>query len=785
MNDPLLQHLVARGLVNESQVEEILLRHRERGGALDTGVLESGGLSEALLLQALAEVSGVPSIQLSDFEPNPEVGSLLPPKISERLGTIPLSLEGIKLHVACAYPIQENDLRQIGFLLNKKLELWIALEVRIRDWISVLYNKPLDERFASVLRRIDPTRANANRKMATAAPAPEPLVRLQVASARVAVEGRTLEESLSREAYEELAKNVAVEPIPLQVRKSSARKEARVDIAVADESSGEKEKPRNGNNGTHPLALGYIPDLSHQNGKAVDFPAVEPSATVAPTPPPAEPTPQWSLSQARTALGGVTLDRDGIIDVALTYASQTFDFAAAFAMLRGNALAWGARGEDAESFNTAKVLIPLDSASVFRTVTMTRGSYMGPTPADALTKHFLELFGRSPRSVFVYPVVVKSRVAAILYGDCGQKPMSQRRVSDYLLFCQDLPAAFENLILFKKQRFGMDQVTTLDIGWNQAASVWSPAVSETQAGRGRSATLELPSTSQAERPPPDYAPLLKRLVGPDAAARSRALTDFARSPEASARFLAANFPGPTAWARVPLVELPEPSELGPVPGAIARLGRPGAIALAPLLDTADLDTRYFAILTAGSLPYAEVVDGVLRALFDVEPDISSAARATAAALRSLPRLDASMKDLRQELAARDPLRRSLAARALGVLHDREAVDGLIGLTGSDDQMCAESAAGALREITKASFGTRPRQWSAWWAENRDRRRVEWLIAGLRHKELDLRLAAIEELSRCINDNLGYFADGPEREREAAIGRWLTSLPHSERFQGLE
>ncbi|MHB8878039.1 MAG: HEAT repeat domain-containing protein, partial [Myxococcaceae bacterium] len=167
-------------------------------------------------------------------------------------------------------------------------------------------------------------------------------------------------------------------------------------------------------------------------------------------------------------------------------------------------------------------------------------------------------------------------------------------------------------------------------------------------------------------------------------------------------------------------------------------------------------------------------------LFDLEPDISSAARAAATQLKRLPRFDAAMKDLRQELTARDPLRRSLAARALGGLHDRDAIDGLIGLTGSDDQMCAQAATEALREITKASFGANPRPWTAWWAENRGRRRVEWLVAALRHQDVEARLGAIEELSKAFNDNLGYFAEASAAEREASVRRWEAALAQTGR-----
>jgi HEAT repeat protein len=263
------------------------------------------------------------------------------------------------------------------------------------------------------------------------------------------------------------------------------------------------------------------------------------------------------------------------------------------------------------------------------------------------------------------------------------------------------------------------------------------------------------------------------------------MSELAGAPEASARALVKGFPGPTAWTRLPLSDLPEADELGPIPGALARLGRPAAQALAPLLDVDDPDIRYFALLTAGNLPFAELVDGVLRGLFDLEPDISSAARAASSALRKLPRFDSQMKKLRQELAGVDSMRRTLAARALGVLHDREAIEGLIGLTGSDDQMCAQAAAEALRDITKASFGTQPRAWSTWWADNRSRPRSHWLVAALRDRDFDLRLSAIEELSRQVHSNYGYFADGPEGEREGAARRWEEALRTNERLRRLD
>lgn len=714
--------MVEHGLLSAEQMEAALRRGAESDGRLDTAMLELGLVSEPGLLQALADVSGLRPVNLADFEPNREMALLIPAKIAERLGAVPLSMEGEALHLACAYPVPTQSLDEVSFLLGKRLELWVALECRVRDWLSLLYQLPLPRRYEALLAALDPHRSPQPA-------APVPAAELKARQGPL-VETTTLEDALFREV--ELLSEA--EAIPLAVKKAPRAEEA-------------------------------LP--------------VKP----APPPPPPEPegsVPDWTLEQARAALREATGDRDRILEVALRYARGTFEFVAAFAVLKGAAVGWDARGHGADRRRLQELSIPLDAASVFRTVALTRGSYVGPLPPDSLSAHFLQQLGRAPRTVFLHPVEVRSRLLAILYADSGQKPISQRKLSGLILFCQELPGAFQELLLSRKR---MAALPSAEGGAAPPPSLgWSPATGEASASHGRAASLPGLATSEEARPPPDFAPLLSGLTGPDAARRARAIAELARTPEASARELAQAFPGPTAWSRLPVVELPEAEELGPIPGALGRLGRAGAQALAPLLDVDDAEIRYFALLTAGSLPYAELVDGVLRGLFDLEPDISSAARAASTAFKRLPRFDSAMKDLRQELASRDPLRRSLAARALGVLHDRESVEGLIGLTGSDDEMVAHAAAEALREITKMTHGTNPRAWTAWWAENRVKRRADWLLAALLHSDLDVRLSAIEELARAFNDNLGYFADGPKQERNAAARKWEATLVRAQKGQ---
>ena len=112
-------------------------QQQAKGGLIDTVLLETGRLREADLLNLLGEASGFRPVNLADFEPNAEVATLIPPKIAERLCVVPLSLDGNTLHVACGFPVPRKELDEVGFLLGKPLELWVATEVRVREWIAV------------------------------------------------------------------------------------------------------------------------------------------------------------------------------------------------------------------------------------------------------------------------------------------------------------------------------------------------------------------------------------------------------------------------------------------------------------------------------------------------------------------------------------------------------------------------------------------------------------------------------------------------------------------------
>jgi hypothetical protein len=498
-----------------------------------------------------------------------------------------------------------------------------------------------------------------------------------------------------------------------------------------------------------------------------DYPAPRPQPAPTHPAPPAHGN-AWTLSEARARLHQAE-GRDPILDVALNFALKSFDFAAALAIRSGTAFGWtavGAEGADHPE-RVQQVALPLDAPSVLRTVLRARGRYLGPLPEDELTDGLLRDLGRErPLVALLYPVFVRERPVAIFYADRGRRHVAAPRVAEFLLFAQEISTAFERAILASKA----------------LPHVLPEVPADAPAAPEPTPAAELPP-EEALFPIAEVAPvpaqegrsiqaMLSDLLGLDRRKRLLAMAELAKQPQAAAPALAEHFPGPTAMRRGVVVELPDPEDLGPVLGAMARLGTAAVPVVDHFLREGDPDQRFFAVLLAGALRRPELFTGLLPTLFDPVVEVAGAARAAVSGLRTVPGFEDGIASfLRKQLSASDPDRVASAALAIGRTRDIAAIPLLIPLTGHADDRVAGEASDALTQITKQTHGDSPRRWQAWWEQNRSRPRVAWLVEGLAHKDVQVRLASIEELMVLSNDSLGYLADGPRKEREKALLRW--------------
>jgi len=136
-----------------------------------------------------------------------------------------------------------------------------------------------------------------------------------------------------------------------------------------------------------------------------------------------------------------------------------------------------------------------------------------------------------------------------------------------------------------------------------------------------------------------------------------------------------------------------------------------------------------------------------------------------------PAARAALNQVRNALEKGLDEQRFAAARAAGQIHHAPFVPALIELLDGRSRELGELALAGLREITHQDLGTGPRRWRAWWKLNGPRRRVEWILEGLGHKDRELRQGAQRDLHALTGEYLGYHHDAPKPERDAAVARW--------------
>jgi hypothetical protein len=837
--------LVTSGMVPSQLIDDALRRQVLAGDSIDTALLELGpSFTEELCLSALEQASGVPSAgtrQLAGADP--AALELVPGKLAERHCLLPLRLVGRGLQVAVAYPVDVQMLEEIGFLLGRELHPVVAIEARLREAISNAYDVSLPARHAALVAILGPVPFERRKAEKAAKPEaatvaepppsqpPEPPAPSPLPSEDSAAQAKPAEAAPSAEPAPSPASAFEPRPPatadPLDFSADDLAAPAAVEPKKREPAVFEPAQPEGLASAIEQVlaAAENDPKLLEQSAPPPSRPPTGPAAPrrnaprdrvdvagiarriVAAAGGQGEPEPldakSWTLGKAKSELEKAR-DRHQIISVTLRFALKTFDFAAAFAVVGGNAVGWTALTVEGKADEKVeKISLPLDAPSVLRTVLMARGSYLGPISKDALSQSLLSDMGRNPSIAFFYPVEVRDRPVVILYGDVVGRPASDRRVAELVLFAQGLGPRFERLILDQKLRLASEARAEQQPPDAEAGLAMRPPALTTAELFARSPLRKRKQSDRALDPPmprptvvspapgvsrvaaaraSDFGTSLlpsmdelfgaaDRLVSTDLSARARALGELCRFPEVAAAVLVARFPGPVLRARAPVTELPSPEELGPIPAALVHMGAAAGRALAPLLESRDLDTRYFALLTAARMMSPMLLQPIASRALDRHPVIASAARAALAGMQSLSGFEAALQTVREALGARESDTVMAAARALGQLHDTGAIERLIELTGSPHKLVGQVAVEALRETCLQTYGQSPGRWRVWWRSHREETRIEWLVEGLGHRDPAIRLMAIDELMHEVGDSFGYEAESPKPVREKAIGRW--------------
>ena len=174
------------------------------------------------------------------------------------------------------------------------------------------------------------------------------------------------------------------------------------------------------------------------------------------------PTEAPAARPLRRRRGAITVDgarkeleeagqRDTIFDLLFEFARQYFDYTAVFIVHGEIAEGRDAFGDGTTRDKVARIGVPLDMPSILAAAREKKATIQKVPASDGLDAVLMGDLGRPGKTVcIVLPVVVRTRVVAMLLGDGGDSGVDKQTLADVEGIVAQASAAFERLIVRRK-----------------------------------------------------------------------------------------------------------------------------------------------------------------------------------------------------------------------------------------------------------------------------------------------------------------------------------------------
>ncbi len=136
--------LVREKMISLQQLQEAQNEAKRTGRRLGVALNKLGYVGDQDLTQFLAQQYSLPSINLNDFEIDPDVLALVPKDVATKHMVIPVNRAGSTLIVAMADPSNIYAIDELKFLTQYSIEPVVAAESSIEESIQRYYEKGPD-----------------------------------------------------------------------------------------------------------------------------------------------------------------------------------------------------------------------------------------------------------------------------------------------------------------------------------------------------------------------------------------------------------------------------------------------------------------------------------------------------------------------------------------------------------------------------------------------------------------------------------------------------------------
>ena len=386
--------IVQREIASIREVEEALARQVLYGGDLITNLLEVCKLDEAQLLPIVAESLGLPPASPGELpRAEPDAMRLVAAEVAVERNLAPLTVDRYGLTVAVAEPLSADVEQELSFALALPISQKIAPLVRIKQALARDYGVPLDRRLQRLLQRMmtDGPRGSSFPPMRHLLSSPD--IRLGA-------------------------------PRPPSIRPAAPHSKPPEPVRPSVPPGG----------GARTLVrqteLAAMRTLRRRRGAI-------------------------TVDVARAELEEAT-ERDTIFDLLFEFARQYFDYTAVFIVHGETAEGRDAFGDGAARDKVARIGVPLDLPSILAETRQSKAMLQRVPSPEGLDAVLMSDLGRSGKTTcVVLPVVVRTRVVAMLLGDGGDTGIEASTLADVAGIVVQATAAFERLIVRRKLKGSM------------------------------------------------------------------------------------------------------------------------------------------------------------------------------------------------------------------------------------------------------------------------------------------------------------------------------------------
>jgi type IV pilus assembly protein PilB len=131
--------LLKENMVTPQQLQEALNHQKANGGKLGKAFVALGYVRDEEITSLLSRQYGVPSINLTHFEVDPNVIKTIPAETARKYQILPLSRSGATLTIAMADPTNVFAMDDIKFMTGYNVEPVVASEVALEESIDRYY----------------------------------------------------------------------------------------------------------------------------------------------------------------------------------------------------------------------------------------------------------------------------------------------------------------------------------------------------------------------------------------------------------------------------------------------------------------------------------------------------------------------------------------------------------------------------------------------------------------------------------------------------------------------